>query len=390
MNAMRLPLFALAVALAGAGCPKQGETGETVPNAGTTDDSADERATVEAGDGTAAPSAPRARAGGVWGPLGDLAPAASGSTVGLVEPPYPAPDLPPPEPFELERVQVAVEVAQLVGSPVWALVRQLVSQEFGSEARCALALFEESQAVYVDVAFDERGEALDVLLSVRTGTGTAEVLSCFRDAFNGGTAFVEVPVGDRTGWADPGAGPEGGVMVEAEPGWWLLALPARAERELLSGRRPEDDLVFAELTGPLGSFAVRLAAVPRPGLATTPFGSPAAGEREACLAEIWPSVTGLAAGLSLTGTVDGGVALRTGSPEAASEVRACVASFWNRTAHDVTEELSPEQLATAQQLLGMPLEEAMRSARFEVVSNFATAHASFPLGALLGILQGAF
>jgi uncharacterized membrane protein YjgN (DUF898 family) len=35
----------------------------------------------------------------------------------------------------------------------------------------------------------------------------------------------------------------------------------------------------------------------------------------------------------------------------------------------------------------MPLEDALRGVRFETVANFATAQASFPLGAVLGILQ---
>jgi hypothetical protein len=284
-------------------------------------------------------------------------------------------------------MQVQVDVPRFVASPVWALVRTMVSQEFGTQGACALRLLEQSESVYVDVSFDTRGEAADVVLSVRTGSTTAEVLSCFQDAFNGGASFVEVPIGGRMGWADPADGEAEGVLVEAEPGWWLLGLPARVEGELLSGARPEDEAGFADLTGPLGPFSLRLAVVPRAGLARSPFGTPEPNAPDACLAEIWPSVTGFAAGLTLVGTADGGLALRTGSAEAASEARECMASFWNRTLLEAAAELSPEEAATVRQLLGMPLEDALRGVRFETVANFATAQASFPLGAVLGILQ---
>ena len=387
MTRSRLPLFVLVLVPAFAGCPRQTDAPGTVPVAGGDDLEAAEVGSGDERTGRATTdSAPRTRGAGVWGPLGGFAPtAAPSSAVERMAPP-PAPAA-PREDFEVERVQFDIDIAQLSGSPVWALVRAVVVREATAEQRCALALLEQSQEIYGDVTYDARGDILDLLLSIRTRASTADVLSCFQDAFNNGVAFEARSVGGRPGWASRGEGTGEGVLVEAEPGWWLLGLPDRAERELLSGRRPEEDVTFGELAGPLGPFTVRVAATPRAGLTRSPFGSPPPGDAEACLAELWWSVSGLAGGLSLTTAADGGLVVRTGSPEAASEVRACLASVWAKTVPAFVEELSAEEAASARQLLGMPLEEALGGVRFETVANFATARASFPLAALLGILQ---
>lgn len=388
MTRCRLPLFALVLVPAFAGCPKQTEAPDTVPVAGGDDREAAEAASGDEPVGSAtSDSAPRTRGAGVWGPLGGLAPTAAPSSPGVervAEPPTPAA---PRDDFEVERVQFELDIGQLSGSPVWALVRVLVLREASGEERCALELLEQSQSIYGDVTYDVRGDILDMLLSIRTRASTADVLSCFQDAFNGGVAFEARSVGGRPGWASRGEGTGEGVLVEAEAGWWLLGLPDRAERELLSGRRPEEDVTFGELTGPLGPFAVRVTATPRVGVERSPFGDPEAGDPEACLAELWSTVTGLAGGLSVATAAEGGLAVRTGSPEAASEVRACLASVWEKSIPGFVEGFSAEEAASVRQLLGMSLEEALGGVSFETVSNFATARGSFPLAALLGILQ---
>lgn len=390
--ARRRVAFWLAAAALAAGCPKAGEGPDTVPVAGVAGEAAGvSEGAPPTGTGggrteSVAAATPRVRGAGVWGPLADVAPRAPSPAAQAETVPAEASPVPPRDDFELERMQAMLDLPQLVASPAWALVRQLMQQEAASP--CLAALLEQVETLYLDVTLDANGDPQDVLVSARTTSPAAAVVSCFQEAFGGGATFVELSVGGRPAWADPGAGAERGVLVEAEPGWWLLALPGRVERELLSGRRPEDDAAFAELTGPLGPFALRVAGVPRQGAGSTPFGRPEADKPEACLAELWPAVTGFAVGVSVVGSFDGGLAARTGSTEAAEEVRACLASFWNRTLLEAAQEMSPEDQQEFRQVLGMSPQDLAQAATFETVANFAVARASFPLAALLQMLQG--
>jgi hypothetical protein len=369
-------IAALAVTAASLGqCTKEGETGTAEPSA----TGSPAREDAAGGTDAAEPGAPRVEGEG-------LMPALAAMGIGprraqdesLAEEPR-APQEPP-----FERLQLAVDMEAVVATPLWPLVREMARSGQDPASQCLIDLLVATQSLFIDLRIGGDGEPSDGVLSAHTTLPSEQVLECFRIQESETAELTELPVEGRTGYAVPDADVPA-ALVEAGPGWWVLGtLPALAS-VLTGGTVPEDDAPFAELVGPLGPQAVRVALWPGPGYAAG-GPHPRAGDEGACIADAWARARGLALGAGFRQAFDVALAARYGSDDAADETLACFEDVWRVLAPLLRGGFAQAHDPRLQAVGGRPLEQALSSVVFESPGAFAIVRGSIPLPIILAIL----
>jgi len=297
------------------------------------------------------------------------------------------------EPSPVQRVQMHVDLAGLRASPLGPLVAsamQMAAQsgDIKPNQTCLLGLLGKINTGFADVTLGPDGEPSGVLLSIKSTATKEEVLDCMKGMADEGHRFVELPVGDRTGYTmKEGDEPVEAVLVETTPGNWLFGMQANVEAGLVAD--PEAEAGFQSLVGPLGPSFARMTILFKPD-----FFAQLAGELAAdappqvqCLRNAATRVKGTSVGIRLTPDFALSVAIQNGSPVEAAETQSCLAGLWQVVKPFILSEVSAEDAAPMQAMFGMSPAQLLDLVKFEATAEFAKISVSLPGDILTKLTQ---
>jgi hypothetical protein len=232
------------------------------------------------------------------------------------------------------------------------------------------------------------GEPSSFLLSIKSTATKDEVVNCMKGMADEGEAFVELPVGNKTGWTmREGDEPVKVVMVEATPGNFLFGMPPTVEAAL-GGSDPETDATFQALTAPLGPSFVRMAIQFKPEFAQLAETVAADAPPQAqCLRNVFGRAKGASMGIRLTPDFSLALAVQNGSATEAAETQACLSGLWQMFKPALLLEVGAADSAQMQQLVGMTPAQFLDLIRIEAAAEFAKISLSLPGDFLAKVAQ---
>ncbi|MBI5499096.1 MAG: hypothetical protein HY907_02565 [Deltaproteobacteria bacterium] len=323
---------------------------------------------------------------GLGGAMGGLMMAPGGAHDALepgVAPPAPGTgdedDAPPP----IQRFQFHLDVGALRASALGGLVDMglamlQASGDVEENKACIFALLGKVNSAFADVTLGADGEPSSFVVSIKSTATKDEVVECMRTAAEEGEEFVEVPVGDRTGYTmKTGDEPIEAVLVEATPGNWLLGMPESVQAGL--GADPEADATFQALVAPLGPSALRMTVLFKPEFAQLgqEIGADAPPQA-ACLRGVLEAAKGGSFGLRFAPEFSVTVALQNGTSAQAAETQACLTGLWAIAKPAILGMLGQAEAAQIEMLLGMSAAQLLDSVKIESAAEFAKVSVSLP------------
>jgi hypothetical protein len=298
-------------------------------------------------------------------------------------------EAPPP----ISRMQVHFDLAALRSSPVGALLEGLMpmirakAAEDNPNAACLVDLLAKINTGFVDVTLGPDGEPSALVASIKSTATKDEVVNCMKGAADEGSEFVEVPVGDRTGYTmKEGEEPVKFVLVEATPGNWLFGMPPAVEAGLAAD--PEADATFQALSAPLGPTFARMTIVFKPEIAALASTIAADAPPQAqCVKNVLERLKGGSIGLRLAPDFTLAIAVQNGSATEASETQACLSTLWELVKPLALREIGPDESAQLQAMLGLTPAALLDLVKVEASAEFARVSLSLPGEVLAKLLQ---
>lgn len=298
-------------------------------------------------------------------------------------------EAPPP----IERMQIHFDLAALRASPVGALLEGLMpmirakATEDNPKAACMVDLLGKINTAFVDITLGPDGEPSALVASVKSTATKEEVVACMTSAADEGSEFVEVPVGDRTGYTMKEGDEEVKfVLVEATPGNWLFGMPPAVQAGLAAD--PEADAVFQALSAPLGPTFIRMTIVFKPEIAALASTIAADAPPQAqCVKNVLERLKGGSIGLRLSPDFTLAMAIQNGTAAEASETQACLTTLWEMVKPLALREIGAEESAQLQAMLGMTPAQLLDLLRVEATAEFAKVSISLPAEVLAKLMQ---
>ena len=327
---------------------------------------------------------------GFGGALGGLmAKRASATPSGTTEPGAAEENEPPPP---IQRIQIHVDLAAVKASPLGGLVEAamaMIKSEADEEAACLVDLLGKVSSGFADITMGPDGEPSSFLASIKSTATKDEVVNCMKGMADEDETFVEVPVGNKTGWTmREGDEPVKVVMVEATPGNFLFGMPATLETTLGSGADPETDAAFQALTAPLGPSFARMTILFKPEFAQLAETVAADAPPQAqCLRNVFGRTKGASMGIRLTPDFSLAFAVQNASATEAAETQACLNGLWQMFKPALLQEVGEADAAQMQQLVGMTPAQFLDLIKIEATAEFAKVSLSLPGDFLAKVAQ---
>jgi len=362
-------------------------TSTPAPEAASADDSAKVLAALDQSFG---------RMGkGIGGAMGGLMMAPGGPHDALepgAQPPAPGTgdeeEAPPP----ISRIQFHLDVGALRASALGGLVDMglamlQASGDVDENKACIFALLGKVSSAFADITMGDDGEPSGFIVSIKSTATTDEVVGCMRGVAEEGEEFVEIPVGDRTGYTmKKGDKPVEAVLVEATPGNWLLGKPESVQAGLTAD--PEADATFQALTAPLGPSALRVAVLFKPEFAQLgqQIGADAPPQA-ACLRGVLEAAKGGSFGIRFAPEFSVVLAVQDGTATQAAETQACLTGLWSIAKPALLGMMGQAEAAQIEMLLGMSAAQLLDSVKIESAAEFAKVSVSLPAEVLNKVVE---